>query len=127
MLFPAVQEACVDLAGAVEDMLDEHRRIREQRDGVLAALQRLDGDHELVNSTIADARAILPAPGAVPPDPEMLRLHIERLSWLLQGHFTGEEDDIFLPVEEILAPARLAALAETMALIDASMPANAVG
>ena len=127
VLFPAVQEACTDLAGAVEEMLDEHRRIETQRDGILAALQRLEGDHDLVHGAIADARAALPSGGTVPLDLETLRLQIERLSWLLQGHFTGEEDEIFLPAEEILTPEELASLTETMALIEASAPTGTTG
>jgi hypothetical protein len=40
---------------------------------------------------------------------------VERLDWLLQGHFTGEEDGLFLPAEALLSPATVVELSRQMA------------
>ena len=33
---------------------------------------------------------------------------VRRLHWILQGHFGDEEDDLFLPAEELISPESLA-------------------
>jgi hypothetical protein len=116
VLFPALRAACTDLAGDVDDMIGEHEQIKAQRALLAGALATLDDDHDDVRGAAAELRASLerlPDGGALAPLGPIVQL----LDWLFQGHFTGEEDLLFLPAEELLPPATLSALAEQMARI----------
>jgi hemerythrin-like domain-containing protein len=118
LLFPALRDACAGLASDVDDMIAEHEQIKEQRALLADALASLDDDHDDLRSVAAELRAGLKqfaADGALTP----LRPIVQQLDWLFQGHFTGEEDIIFLPAEELLSPATLATLCERMNAIDA--------
>ena len=116
VLFPALRAACSDIAGDVDDMIGEHEQIKAQRALLAGALATLDDDHDDVRGAAEALRAgleRLPDGGALAPLGPIVQL----LDWLFQGHFTGEEDLLFLPAEELLPPATLAALAEQMARI----------
>jgi len=128
VLFPAIERTCTELAGAVEDMLEEHERIKRQKEEVLKNLHDLETAHDEVHAEIDAARESLARArdrGIFGSD--ILCQRLERLNWLLQGHFTGEEDEVFLPAEEIFAPEELASLTEAMALIDAPASADTTG
>ena len=45
---------------------------------------------------------------------------LERLDWVFQGHFTGEEDGLFLPAEDVLSAGTFATMAEQMAALEAA-------
>lgn len=116
LLFPALRAACADISGDVDDMIGEHEQIKAQRALLAGALASLDDDHAEVRGAAAELRAgleRLPEGGALAPLGPIVQL----LDWLFQGHFTGEEDLLFLPAEELLPPATLAALAEQMTRI----------
>ncbi len=119
VLFPVLRAQLEQLATFVDDMLAEHEQIKEQRDRVGAALATLDEQHTAVREAITSVRQ-----GAqqVLADRDAAALTavqaaVERLDWLFQGHFTGEEDGLFLPAEELLSPATLAELTDRMAAL----------
>lgn len=117
VLFPALQQALADLEPDIENMLAEHDEIRERGARLGAALAALDEQHQAVHAARA---AVLE--GSQAPSAE-LATALEQLDWVLQGHFTGEEDSLFLPAEELFDAAALAELERQMAALSGEPPA----
>jgi len=104
LLFPAVRTAMADLSGLLDDMIAEHDEVRERRAKLGQTLERLDDDHSFLHHTATQlAGETAPSTVAIaPPALDRLDDAVRQLDWLLQGHFTGEEDGVFLPAEELL-------------------------
>jgi hemerythrin-like domain-containing protein len=121
VLFPVVLRELHDLSAPVDEMVAEHGRIKAQRECMLQVLLSLGGDHDTVRgaagairSGVADLRAGVGGARSL----AALQALVEQLDWLFQGHFTGEEDGIFLPAEELLSAVVLQELAREMAAFD---------
>jgi hemerythrin-like domain-containing protein len=125
VLFPALRTQLQQLATLVDDMVAEHEDIKAQRNRVGAALATLDADHNAVRDavrTISHGMEQLQTGRDISALAAMQET-LERLDWLLQGHFTGEEDGLFLPAEALLSPATLVELTSQMAALS-SEPAK---
>jgi len=120
VLFPALRTRLAELSEFIDDMLAEHDAIREQRQRLLTALDELGDDHADVRGTLAELVAALQAGEGLHSLFATLAPLLERLDWLFQGHFTGEEDGLFLPAEELLSAETLSELAEQMTALDAA-------
>ncbi len=124
VLFPTLRTQLQQLATLVDDMVAEHEDIKAQRSHVGALLAALDADHAAVRdalTAISHSREQLQTGGNISALAAM-RTALERLDWLLQGHFTGEEDGLFLPAEGLLSPATLAELTSQMAALTREPP-----
>jgi hemerythrin-like domain-containing protein len=108
VLFPALHEALADLEPDIENMLAEHDEIRERGARLGAALAALDEQHQAVRAACAAVLEGMQEPSL------KLATALEQLDWVLQGHFTGEEDSLFLPAEELFDAAALAELERQM-------------
>ncbi len=116
VLFPALQQVLAALQPDIENMLAEHDEIRQRGARLGAALAALDEQHQAVRDACAAVQQGLREPAG------QLSAALEQLDWVLQGHFTGEEDSLFLPAEELFDATALAALAQRMAALDEEMP-----
>jgi len=100
----------------VDELLVQHDRVRERRallDRVMAALEDHHDEVEQQSERLAERLA---AAGAA-PSPEVLRELLDgvrQLDWILQGHFSDEEDDMFAPGAELFEPAELERLSAAM-------------
>ncbi|MGE0545113.1 MAG: hemerythrin domain-containing protein [Dehalococcoidia bacterium] len=122
VLFPALRQAAAGLTRLVDHMIDEHDEIKARRDGLGQALTTLDAEHEEVlrlqaSVELAAARV---RHGDIISNLQNLAGLIERLDWVFQGHFTGEEDGLFLPAEDLLSADTFATMAERMAALAAA-------
>ncbi len=122
VLFPVLRAEVARLSELIDDMIFEHDQIREKRDALAGALAELADDHDAVEQARAQIRDGLN--GGVAHDPlgalTTLRAAVEQLDWIFQGHFTGEEDGLFLPAEDLLSAGTLADMARRMAEIEAA-------
>jgi len=120
VLFPRLRQELRRLSGLMDTLIDEHERIKAQRDRLGETLTLLDDDHADVRAAAARLRDGLErvqtetAPDAL----AYLRADVEFLDWLFQGHFVGEEDGLFLPAEDLLTAATFAELDRQMAQLD---------
>jgi hemerythrin-like domain-containing protein len=122
VLFPVLRSQIADLAEFVDDMIAEHDQVRQKKETIRERLDALDAQHEAVNriragvidgldgAEDADRAAVVAA----------LRDTVVQLDWVLQGHFTGEEDGLFLPAEELLSAEVLVEMAGRMAEFEAT-------
>lgn len=123
VLFPALRRLLTDSDDLIDDMLAEHEMVRERQRRLRQTLDALDDDHDAVS----DARLSLgvnleiAAQHGLSETLAALRETVTQLDWILQGHFTGEEDGLFLPAMELLSAGALAVLAEQVAEIDGSV------
>ncbi len=119
VLFPVLRAELADLSDFVDDMIAEHDQVREQKARIAQTLDALDAQHALIEGLRDGVIAALQEAGADPAAVVAgLRETVVRLNWVLQGHFTGEEDGLFLPAEESLDADALAEMAALMAAID---------
>lgn len=120
LLFPLLRDGFAQLTPTVDDMVAEHDLIKTQRARLRHALAELDDDHAGVREAASALRQGLQRAGMDGSGAALssLRPVVEQLSWTLQGHFTGEEDGVFLPAEDLLSAAALADLARAMAAFD---------
>lgn len=124
VLFPVLREQVARLSELIDDMLFEHDQIREKRDQLAGALADLEDDHDAVEQARASIRDGLNGAGADPLAAlRGLRETVEQLDWIFQGHFTGEEDGLFLPAEDLLSPETMEEMARRMAELEAGMAA----
>jgi hypothetical protein len=117
VLFPTLRREIERLSSFVDDMISEHDEIKAKRALLSETLAALDDDHTEVQSGAAALRAGLDAlssESAVSGLPEIAGI-VEALDWVFQGHFTGEEDGLFLPAEDFLSAATLAEMVDRMA------------
>lgn len=119
VLFPVVQQQIDAARDVVDDMIAEHDHVRERRNQLRRTLAELDEQHSRVEGAVTRLVQGVAAAGVDAAALPALREQVVQLDWLLQGHFTGEEDGVFLPAEALLTPETLAELAERMAAIDA--------
>lgn len=117
VLFPALQRALTALQPDIENMLAEHDEIRTRGARLGAALATLDEQHEAVRAACTTVRERLER-----PDAGELAQALAQLDWVPQGHFTGEEDSLFLPAEELFDAAVLAELTQRIAALDGDPP-----
>jgi len=125
VLFPVLREAVAGLTRLVDHMIDEHDEIKARRDGLGEALAALDAQHEEVHrlqAALQDAAAAV-RHGEVAANLRGIAELLERLDWVFQGHFTGEEDGLFLPAEDLLSADTFAAMVEQMAALEAGRTA----
>lgn len=125
VLFPVLRQAVEGLSRLLDHMIDEHDEIKARRDGLGQALAALDQDHEEVHRLQA---AVQRTAADISQGSGTTNLHslgdmLKRLHWVFQGHFTGEEDGLFLPAEDLLSTDTFAAMAEHMAALEAAHPA----
>lgn len=122
VLFPVLREAVAELTRLVDHMIDEHDEIKARRDGLGRALAMLDQEHEEVHrlqSTVEVAAGTV-LYGDIALNLRNLGELLERLDWVFQGHFTGEEDGLFLPAEDMLSADTFTTMAEQMAALEAA-------
>jgi hemerythrin-like domain-containing protein len=119
VLFPVLRAELAELSDFVEDMIAEHDQVREQKALIAQTLAALDAQHNVIDGLREGVVVALQEAGADPAAVVAgLRETVLRLDWVLQGHFTGEEDGLFLPAEESLSAATLAEMAARMAAIE---------
>ncbi len=121
ILFP-VLEGLNDVTDlAVEDMFVQHDAVRERHallEKTLAAIA--DGHDEVTSEQAGIEQHLAAADGGVTLEIlAALKDNVMRLDWILQGHFGDEEDDVFVPAEELLPPERFPELARAMAELEA--------
>lgn len=115
VLFPAYQQLSGD-ARLIAELTVQHDRVRE-RDALLRrALEALDHHHDEVEGERARLEVQLNEVSEyVPPALAVEFVEtVRRLDWILQGHFTDEEDDLFAPGEALFPAAALVKLAHDM-------------
>ncbi len=120
ILFPLLRRELSRLSDLVDALIDEHERIKAQRDRLSETLVLLDDDHADVRAAATRLRDGLDR-AQTDPSPKVLsdlNAKVEQLDWLFQGHFVGEEDGLFTPAEDVLTTATLAELARQMAEFD---------
>lgn len=115
VIFPAYRALAGD-GRLIDELLAQHDRVRDRRallDRVLAAL---DDHHDEVQQEHERLAARLSAVGAsvTPTVLKELLEGVRQLDWILQGHFSDEEDDLFAPGAELFSPAELQRLADAM-------------
>ncbi len=121
VLFPVLRAELAELSVFVDDMIAEHDQVREQKARIAQTLDALDAQHALIDVLREGVAAALQEAGTDPAAVVAgLRETVVRLDWVLQGHFTGEEDGLFLPAEEALRAETLAEMSARMAAIDAA-------
>ncbi|MCZ2108241.1 MAG: hemerythrin domain-containing protein [Dehalococcoidia bacterium] len=121
ILFP-VLEGLNDVTDlAVEDMFVQHDAVGERHallEKTLAAIA--DGHDEVTAEQAGIEQHLAAADGGVTLEIlAALKDNVMRLDWILQGHFGDEEDDVFVPAEELLPPERFPELARAMAELEA--------
>lgn len=125
VLFPVLREAIAGVSRLVDHMIDEHDEIKARRNGLGEALAALDQQHEEVHRLQEAVRAAAAGvrEGDIASNLRTIGEMLERLDWVFQGHFTGEEDGLFLPAEDILSADTFASMAARMAAMEAGRPA----
>lgn len=118
VIFPAFRALAGD-DRLIDELLVQHDRVRERRailDRVLAAL---DDHHDEVQQEHDRLAARLSTAGtaATPAVVQELLDGVRQLDWILQGHFSDEEDDLFAPGAELFTPEDLDRLAAAIAEI----------
>lgn len=120
VLFPALRGLAADIDVVVDDMIEQHDRVRERRDILERALATMDEAHEEVDAGRTAIRDGLheASGGAVTVDVLRGLLDaVRQLSWVLQGHFGDEEDDLFEPALALLPESRWPELAAASAAV----------
>lgn len=115
VVFPAFGALSGD-ARLIDELTVQHDRVRERRALLERALAALDDHHDEVEREHQRLTARLETVGAT-VSPEALQELLEgvrQLDWILQGHFTDEEDDLFAPGADLFTPADLERLATAM-------------
>ena len=130
VLFPIVRKQIEGTQDLVDDMIAEHEDVRAKRVLLRRALAGLDGEHNVIERAkqqLTDGIRDAGMSGATvdPIGLATLQELVVQLDWLLQGHFTGEEDGVFLPAEDFLSPETLAGMVQRMFAIDARWQAEA--
>lgn len=126
VLFPVLRAEVARLSDFVDDMIAEHDMVKEKRDVLCHTLASLDDDHDVVQQM--QARLMERLYGL--PDADLagtlaaMRDTVQQLDWVFQGHFTGEEDGLFLPAEDLLSTETLAGMARRMAALEAGAAAG---
>ncbi|MCC6382689.1 MAG: hemerythrin domain-containing protein [Dehalococcoidia bacterium] len=120
-LFPALRGFDAATDTVVDELLEQHDRVRERRALLQRALDHIDAGHDEVRDEQEQLAAALAAATESDPGDLMTGLWelVRRLDWILQGHFGDEEDDLFLPAQTLLGASVFARLTAEMAAIDA--------
>lgn len=121
VLSPALRRLLTDADETADDMLAEHEMVRERQRRLQRTLGELDDDHEAVGDARLNLGANLEiaAQNGLGAALAALRETVMQLEWILRGHFTGEEDGLFLPATELLPVGAFPVLAEQMLEIEA--------
>lgn len=119
VLFPVLR-GLADEDVIVDEMLAQHDMIKERQVMLQRALAALDSHHDDVRAERGQLATTLQDAGEAPSAELLANLReiVRRLHAILQGHFGDEEDDLFGPAAELLAPEALARLAVEIAAID---------
>lgn len=123
VLFPALRGLADDIDVVVDDMIEQHDRVRDRREVLERALATMAESHEEVDAGRTAVRDGLRAAGGASATPEVLRALLDavrQLSWILQGHFGDEEDDLFEPALALLPEDRWAELAAASTALEAA-------
>jgi hemerythrin-like domain-containing protein len=114
VLFPALRRMLASSDALIDDMLAEHEMVRERQRRLRHTLDELEDDHEAVDGARLGLNASLEvaAQNGLSDVLTALRETVTQLDWILQGHFTGEEDGLFLPAAGLLPPAAFTLLEE---------------
>ncbi len=121
LLFPALR-LDEDTTKTVDELIEQHDRIRARYAELAQALERLDAAHDEVATERDRLRERLSGLDDVPTPEQLIELRacVRQLYWILQGHFRDEEDDIFAPAETLLSREQLAAIDEGCRRLEAS-------
>lgn len=94
----------------IDELIEQHDQVRARRAELREAMDVLDLAHEEVDAERARLSEGLRQAGDQPTSEQITELWetVRRLHWILQGHFGDEEDDLFLPAEELISPESLA-------------------
>lgn len=114
VLFPALREIVASFAKVVDEMVEQHDEVRARGAAVEAALAELDGAHAEVEEAKAELSARFAEVGTRARGGQSLTAlldAVKRLSWILQGHFGDEEDDLFAPALHLVPAGTWAELA----------------
>lgn len=116
VIFPAFR-ALTQESALIDGMLVQHDRVRERHallDRVLAAI---DGHHDEAHHQVQSEQDRLRA-GLQQSPADVSRTvvaeladAVRQLDWILQGHFSDEEDDLFTPGEVLFTSTALLELA----------------
>lgn len=106
VLFPALVGLAADLDKVVDEMVEQHDEVRLRSANLERALNAVMGDHaEVDNAKTQVSAAIAEARAGLVGTAHLANLldAVKRLSWILQGHFGDEEDDLFPPTVALLS------------------------
>lgn len=121
VLFPAIQGLAVYLDQVVDEMIEQHDEVRMRQEMVERAVATIEQGHDEVDAGTSDFSAALQTAstnGASLESLEYLLDCMKRLHWILQGHFGDEEDDLFMPIQELLSKETWAELAAQARALD---------
>jgi hemerythrin-like domain-containing protein len=123
VLFPTLRAELARVGPLIDHMIDEHDEIKARRDLLGRTLATLDDDHEAVHRLEEQLRAEIwsarASPAAASGKMGALLDMVTQLDWVFQGHFTGEEDGLFLPAEDLLSAETFERMAREMARLEA--------
>lgn len=125
-LFPALRGFDDATDTVVDELLEQHERVRERRALLARALAHIAAGHDEVRGEQEQLAAALAAVTESASNDLMTSLWelLRRLDWILQGHFGDEEDDLFLPAQTLLDDSVFARLTAEMAAIEERVAAN---
>jgi hemerythrin-like domain-containing protein len=123
VIFPAIRARAEETTGIIEDLVAQHDEIRAKHALLQQVLDALDEHSDEVASGTADLSACLRAAenGLTPDVLKSVRDAVDRLDWILEGHFLDEEENLFEPSADWFSPDELAEMAERMENIEAAM------
>ena len=115
VLFPALRGLAGEIDKVVYEMVEQHDEVRLRKANIERTLVALDHSHEEVEGAAAAlANTLAQADGPTPAVLTPLLDGVERLAWILEGHFGDEEEDLFVPALELLTPETFGQLAVAM-------------
>lgn len=119
VLFPAFRALTAE-AALIDGMLVQHDRVRTRHALLTRILGAIDGHHHEVHEEHARLRVGLAqiSGGVSRGVVTELADAVRQLDWILQGHFSDEEDDLFTPGEILFTQANLLDLTRAIAQIN---------
>lgn len=124
VLFPALRALADGIDDAILHMVAQHDEIRARQDLIDRTMAALDAHHDEIEEArdafIADLAMMTAA--LTPAVLDELRERAMRIERILLGHFADEEEDLFVPARELLAPEVLVSLTEQMAALERTEP-----
>ena len=123
VLFPALEDLNDVTDLAIEDMFVQHDAVRERHALLEKTLAAIEEGHDEVHAEQAGIAHHLASTetGVTFELLAALKDNVTRLDWILQGHFGDEEDDVFVPAEELLPASRFPELVSEMAALEARL------